>query len=563
MLILGESPAKREDTMNVIVIINDTVRRDHLGCYGNTWIHTPNLDRLAQDSTVFDRAYIASYPTVPNRWDMAMGRYGFPYRGWEPMDGSDLPLGEILTRNGHFPVLFYDTPMLGIDDFNYTRGYEAFRFVRGQHFDPYATDPGASFRLSAQAHKMSNLEGLKTYFRNTTNRKHEREHMAARTISESIEWLEENHTREQFLLWIDMWDPHEPFDPPWYDWDRYRDPDFSGEQVIYPAYGRPTYMSADEAKAVRALYAGKVTMVDRWVGRLLEKVEQLNLMGDTLIIWTTDHGHLFGEHDLQGKPNGYLGDLYEEITRIPLIIRHPGGLGSGKRVGGLVQPPDLLPTILEFLEIPIPEQVQGESVWPLVTGEKDSIRDAALSARFPVVMDVRTIHDTTRIQGGDFMFDGSAPSRTTDAVTVTTEKMVYICSPMDRPSKLYDLEADPKQQRNIIDVRPEAAKELRQKAIDFIERHGGSPGRIQPFQEASRDTPFALSTKLWGFRDERGLWITYADEARARQIVSWDAPGPKRTLEETTFGRVLDDNPRNLVRLAAPTSFYWAQDLAQ
>ena len=322
-------------------------------------------------------------------------------------------------------------------------------------------------------------------------------------------------------------------------------------------------MSEEEAKALRALYAGKVTMVDRWVGRLLEKVEQLNLMHDTLIVWTTDHGHLFGEHDLQGKPNGELGNLYEETARIPLIIRHPGGLGAGKRVGGLVQPPDLLPTILEFLEIPVPEQVQGKSLWPLVTGEKGSIRDLALSARFPVLPGIsagstRSTQDTPHMQG-DFIFDGSAPSRSVDAMTVTTEKMAYICSPMDRPSELYDLEADPKQQRNIIDGRPEAAKELRQKAIDFIERHGGSPSRIQPFQEVSRGSPLAPSTKLWGFRDDRGLWITYADEARARLVVSWDAPGPKRTLEETTFGRVLDDNPRNLVRLGP---FYWAQDLA-
>ncbi|MCH7740962.1 MAG: sulfatase-like hydrolase/transferase, partial [Chloroflexi bacterium] len=71
--------------MNVIVLMNDTFRRDHMGAYGNDWIHTPNFDHLAEQSAVFDRAYIASYPTIPNRWDLATGRYGFPTRGWEPL----------------------------------------------------------------------------------------------------------------------------------------------------------------------------------------------------------------------------------------------------------------------------------------------------------------------------------------------------------------------------------------------------------------------------------------------------------------------------------------------
>ncbi|MBI2866996.1 MAG: sulfatase-like hydrolase/transferase, partial [Chloroflexi bacterium] len=214
--------------MNVIFLMNDTFRRDHLGCYGNTWIHTPNLDRLAKESVVFDRAYIGSYPTVPNRWDLATGRYGFPYRGWQPMDKNDVSLAQMLSGRGYATMFIHDTPMLAGDDMNYTRGFSAFRWVRGQHSDPYNVIPRGTMRLPAQAHKLSGPERFKLYFRNIAHRQHDREYMVAKSVMEATDWLEENHDMGPFFLWLDMWDPHEQFDPPWYDWDRYRDPKYNG-----------------------------------------------------------------------------------------------------------------------------------------------------------------------------------------------------------------------------------------------------------------------------------------------------------------------------------------------
>ena len=141
--------------------------------------------------------------------------------------------------------------------------------------------------------------------------------------------METNHDHESFFLYVDMWDPHEPFDCPWYDHARYADPGYEGDQITYPQYGRPTYMTEAEHRNVRALYAGQVTLVDRWVGHFLDMAERLGLFKDTLIIWTTDHGHLFGEHNLQGKPGAEFGRLYEITTRIPLLVYHPDGLGTG------------------------------------------------------------------------------------------------------------------------------------------------------------------------------------------------------------------------------------------
>ena len=105
--------------------------------------------------------------------------------------------------------------------------------------------------------------------------------------------------------------------------------------------GTPEAPAEAERQNARDMYAGQVTLVDRWVGRFLEMAERLGLLTDTLILWTTDHGHLFGEHGLRGKSGAELGKLYEITTRIPLLVYHPEGRGAGQRVQGIVQPPDL------------------------------------------------------------------------------------------------------------------------------------------------------------------------------------------------------------------------------
>ena len=96
--------------MNIVLIISDTFRQDHLGCYGNTWIHTPHLDQLASQSTVFDRCYAASFPTVPHRADLLTGKYSFTYLGWRPLSQSEITLAQLLTAAGYSTMGIVDTP---------------------------------------------------------------------------------------------------------------------------------------------------------------------------------------------------------------------------------------------------------------------------------------------------------------------------------------------------------------------------------------------------------------------------------------------------------------------
>ena len=550
---------------NVIFIMNDSLRRDHVNAYGDPapwprlgregepFIRTPNLDRLAQSSALFDRAYIASYPTVPNRTDLITGRYGFTTRGWQPLEPEDVILPEVVKPHGYTSALMFDTPPMGADDYNFTRGFDAWFWARGQHADRYITDPRIPTPVPADRHKVRGWDATKRYLRNQAERRYERDYIAPRTISAAMDWLEDNATRDGFVLWVDTWDPHEPFDPPPHYLRMYAEPGYDGQALIYPEYGRGEYMTDAERNHVRALYAGEVTMVDTWVGYLLDTVERLGLLDNTLIIHTSDHGHLFGDHDLQGKPGGQLGTLFEPTTRIPLMVRHPDGLGAGQRIAPIVQPPDILPTVLDFLGVPIPPSVQGGSILPLLRGEEERLRERAFSGRYP--------------QGPFYAplaraFDGFAGAdRVTEPLTVTTEEWALICAPAPWPSRLYNLTQDPGQTRNVIDAYPEVAGDLNRDLIAFLESYGSPADYVAKFRWPPATTGAAATegdVALFTIRDRTGRRIAFPTRAEAETCVIPGATEP--AVEETTLHALTREDPRALVHIYG--QYYRAEELA-
>jgi arylsulfatase A-like enzyme len=457
-------------------------------------------------------------------------------------------------------MMIFDTPMLAVDAYDYTRGFAGWDFLRGHHADRYNVSPIPTV-LPAAPHKLKNVQATHLYLRNTAFRRSERDWMCAQTFARAIDWLEQNWSRDDFVLWIDTWDPHEPFDAPPYDLARYADPAFDGDRIIYPRYGRPDYMSDGEHGFVRASYAAKVTLLDRWLGRLLDQLETLGLDKNTLILFFTDHGHLFGEHDLQGKPTGPLGQLYEETTRIPLLIRHPDGVGAGARVGGIAQHPDLLPTALEFLGIPIPESVQGRSLWPLIRGEVDHVREFAMSGRYSR----GTIRGEILSRRPDAAaFDGTAGLQTAgEPLTLTTRRWAYICPPRGGGApELYDLEADPRQMTNLVDREAGVAAELHAKLVGLLEGVGTPAERLDLYREPDDSGERAAlvpdSLPLYAIEDGRGRVFAFPERAEAESCL---VPGlPAQSVRETTFGRLLQEQPRALVHLHE--QYYRVEDLA-
>jgi len=555
---------KESDPLNVIFIMNDTLRQDHLGCYGNRWIKTPNLDRLAESSTVFDRAYVASHATLPARTDLYTGTYSFLYRGWSPLQHQDVILPEIIGHQGYTSMFIFDTTPMGQDSYNYMRGFSGWEMIRGHHEDRWRTDPTVPIEWPAAPHKLKNLDRSIQYMRNRADWRHEKDYVAPRTFAAAIEWLERNHTLDGFLLWIDTWDPHEPFDPPAHDLKLYADPEYDGDQITYPQYGRSTYMTKEELRHVRALYAGEVTMVDRWIGHLMDKVEQLGLLDNTLIIHTSDHGHLFGEHDLEGKPGGVLGRLYEVTTRLPLIIRHPGGLGAGRRIQSIVQPPDVLPTILEFLDVPMPETNQGQSVWPLVKGKTDRLHDYAFSGRFARCLSRREAGKSSETVT---TYDGFiGPGDVAEDITVTDEDWSLILSPRGRPSELYNLKGDPGQHENVIKDHMNVASTMQSALIAFMREYGGSDALIDLYSVAPEgmvapkdDSAKRLRPRDAVFltHDQRGTPIAFLSKREAAERCA--SAVDDLVLEARSFGWLRDRNPRSLIYVDG--QYYWAEDL--
>lgn len=553
---------------NAIVVMNDTLRRDHIAAYGlpapwarpghpdEPFIHTPNLDRLAAESAVFDRFYCASYPTIPCRYDLFAGRFGFPSRGWQPLEAGDVVLSEIVRGRGFLPMLIYDTPMLGNDSYDYTRGFAGVDFRRGQHGDRYNVDP-IDPPLPAAPHKLKNVASTKLYLRNTAERVYERDWMHGRTLSATFDWLERNRTRDNFVLWVDMWDPHEPFDAPAFDLERYADPDFHGDAIVYPRYGRGDYMSVAERNHVRALYAGLVTAVDRWIGRLLEKLDTLGLSRNTLLVHLSDHGHLFGDHDLQGKPTGPYGRLYEVTDRVPLMIRHPRGIGAGRRVAGLAQHPDILPTVLEYLGIAAPAGLHGASLWPLIEGRSARVYDHAFSGRFS-----RTAGPgpAGRARSGDAaQFDGWAGGdQAGEPITVTTEEWALVCPPGVEGRELYHLPSDPLEERNVIAEHPDVAERLHGAFVDFMHVAGAPAERVRLYTEPQPRLTMNRATLLHAIRDAAGLWLAFPTEAEAAACLV--APMPPQQVTATRFADLLDRQPRALIHLHE--QYYRAEDLA-
>jgi arylsulfatase A-like enzyme len=553
--------------MNVIVLMNDTLRRDHINAYGvpapwtrpghdgEPFIHTPHLDQLATQSALFDRFYCGSYPTIPCRYDLFTGRYGFPHRGWQPLEPADVILSEIVADHGYLSMLIFDTPPLAGDDYNYTRGFEGWDWLRGQHADRYRTNP-AEVSLPAAPRKVKTYPAMYRFLRNSLNRRYERDWMCGKTVTAAMDWLEDNRTRDGFVLWVDMWDPHEPFDAPAYDEARYVDPNYSGGRLLIPRYGRPDYMTTAERDHVRALYAAQVTLVDRWIGRLLEKVETLGLDKNTLIIYLTDHGHLFGDHDLQGKPTGPLGMLYEATARVPLLIRHPEGMGVGQRIEGLAQHPDILPTILDFLGVPIPSSVQGASLLPLMAGTTTRVREAAFSGRYSRVAGLPLALARQETAHG---FDGSAGlERFGEPFTVSTEEWSFICPPGNRPRELYHLRQDPRQTQNVIAQHPAVAADLHRQLLAWLESMETSPERIRAYGDDALAQPgLPAETPLFTITDQAGQIYAFLDEHHAQEAREPDLTGQK--IEQVTLADLRDTSPRALVYIHE--QYYWAQEL--
>ena len=442
--------------MNIVLIVSDTLRWDHLGASGNSWIRTPNLDRLAAQSVVFERVYTGSFPTIPHRTDMVTGKWVYPYRSWTPLPEDETIVGELLTEAGYVTMLIADTPHLVRDGHRFDRGLTGWKWNRGQEGDRAITD-ALDVQLPSAPGKIRGPERMRANHYRWRQRhwQTERDTFAARTFQDAADWIELNHAHDRFFLWVDCFDPHEPWDPPQHYVDLY-DPGYSGELIDHPPYARCEEIGATEAEIrhARALYAGEVTLVDTWVGRLLEKIDYC-CPEDTAVIFHSDHGFNVGDHGRFGKSNQDGGDrldwpYYDEVSHAALMIRLPGEAGkaaAGRRSEFLAQSLDLMPTMLELAGLPLPAGVRGISLLPVVRGE-------AMPER-PVVVTTSALDAATE-----------RVARQTTSVTDGAWTLHYRGN--QDPFELFHLPDDPAQERDLARSAREQARRLHALHLDLL-----------------------------------------------------------------------------------------------
>jgi arylsulfatase A-like enzyme len=466
---------------NIVLIISDTFRFDLLHerfeVKNNVRAKLKNLDRLCGDSIEFTRAYHASFPTVPNRADLLTGNFTFTCYDWSPLPRDWITLPMVLRKAGYVCMMVADTPHILKDGYNFDRGFDGWVWIRGQENDRYRTSP-ANVKIPCSEWKLRNVETTIQHIRNNYGRRCEEDWIPSKTALEASRWLEENCER-RFFLYVDFFDPHEPWDPPRWYIDMY-DPGYESEEVIYPAYGPCGYLTQEELLHVRAIYAAEATLVDRWIGFLLEKIEDLGLLDNTTIIFTSDHGFYLGEHGLVGKSiimGGSQGfaPLYEEVAHIPLLIRFADemNLEGGTKIDALVQTPDITATILEIAGMKGSAQidVQGKSLLPLVMRETSEIRDLAVSTP-SLIRGIRAGLRATVTMGKWSLIlapetGESEPEKR--EVTFIVDGEPRTLKPFGKiATELYNLKSDPKQERNLLTEEKDAARKIKERFIEFL-----------------------------------------------------------------------------------------------
>ncbi len=516
---------------NAIVIMLDTLQFNYLGCYGNKWIKTPNLDFFATQGALFENAYTEGLPTVPCRRAMLTGRYTLPVKGWSQLDVDDTTIADLCWGQPIDSALVHDAGPFRLPKFGYARGFDNVKFIHGHETDHqyYAQDElygkmkAEDFyedHVIEQADKILQEDVMRPLMNQVECHLKERQYWksdedqhCAQIMKAADRYLEQADRNKSFFLWVDCFDPHEPWDPPSvYDPNLKcpYDPDYGGKDMFLPIQGHVDGLYTErELHHIRMLYAEKVTNVDKWFGWFMERLRQKGLEDDTLVIVVSDHGSPMGNgehgHGIMRKCRPW---PYEELAHIPFMMRGPG-LPKGKRVKSFVQSCDVAPTVTDWLGIGPHPSMQGHSLLPLAKGEVDKVRDFAIAGYYRyswsiITEDYSFIHwlraeektvgdarfgiygrglaestahilemkKANAVQDRDTAFYNRAYEEHKKAATLDGEEQ-WTCtaassSEVPERDELYDRRKDPFQLKNIAAEQPKKALELLDKLREFM-----------------------------------------------------------------------------------------------
>jgi len=462
--------------MNIVLMIFDSLRKDCVGAYGSPpWgkVHTPHFDAFARETLVMTKAFPESLPTLPARRAIYTGNRVYPFGkgdfrlkgdfvgspGWGPIPEDEDTLAEILHEAGYRTGLISDVYHMFKPSKNFWRGFDQWTFLRGQEMDHARSGP----RLAQQEVDYwfpEEVRGKKEHVRtefiqqcmmNMHDRRREEDYFSPRVLQEAARWLEENWDAEQFFLTIESFDPHEPWLPPRHYRKMYQQEE--GREQVVSAYGDVGNLDPALLARTRANYMGEVTMCDRWFGHLMESMRVLGLLDDTMLIFTSDHGHSIGDRNYMGK-RGY--PAAPEVYDIPLMIRFPKAEHASQTSDVIVQHHDITATILEAAGVEPPVEIEGISFLD------DAVNGGAGQREHVTV-------------GW-----GSSPA-------VITDKWWFNCKVDGTGVLLYDREASDPFARNVAHEYPDVVQELYAQALE--DAGGSFPEWIIQLAQNQADAP--------------------------------------------------------------------------
>jgi len=427
-------PAARAGAPNVLLLILDTVRAQSLSLYGNPRPTSPNLVELARTGTTFERALAPAPWTTPSHASMFTGRYPHELSvarskvagdGVAALDDEYPTVAEALAARGYLTAAF-------VANFEYA-GYEVGLDRGFAHFDDYPRSPLELVFSSALARATLNswkVRKLLRYYDAASRR-------TAPDINGSfLRWLDRKESGRPFFAFLNYYEAHEPYLPPRPYEGKFGPIDVRKKSLIYPMGVHQALrsgkrgMNAAEIQGELDAYEESIAYLDDHLGRLFQELRRRDLMDNTLVIVTSDHGEQFGEHRLFAHGNS----LYWPSLHIPLVLRLPARVPAGVRVPAPVGARDLAATILDLAGADNELGLPGESVaryW----NRRDSMPDDQPPVRSEVTSLPRAPKEYPISRGGDL-------------TSLVTGRYHYIRNG-DGKEELYDLEADPAEERDL------------------------------------------------------------------------------------------------------------------
>jgi choline-sulfatase len=462
----GPGAATSQRQPNILVIMTDQHRYDLMTCAGRSIVPTPNIDRIAMNGVRFANAYCPYPVCVASRMSLLSGLYAHHTGAINNTDRLDW---RYRTIAHHFTESGYLTALIGKMHFNdaHNHGFEYYLSINdwlmylGPKVQIYANeiashpmtdvftrtviDDGAGFPdITGLWSGASPWAGhvVRSDFRSMASQLEAEDHLDAFIARETVKFMQ-RYADQPFLLFASFMKPHTPFFPPqpWADMypiEQMALPDV-GPIKAYPSFIQQRIkhtQSSDEhqRKAHRAGYLGNLAFVDVCIGSVLDALEELGLQDDTIVVYTSDHGEMEGDHGLFQK-----FCLYESAVRVPLIIRYPKRCPQAKVSDALIETIGIYPTLCDLADLPQPISDPIVPTW-----ETPSRLDAVSFAEL-----VRN----PEAKGPDYVFSEYALRSRNPQYMVRSHRYKYIHTFGGECHELYDLMSDPGEYRNLLKDR--------------------------------------------------------------------------------------------------------------